>query len=134
MTFSITLNDFIGNLEQGRLTEHFVREEFACGDGCGFDTVDFMTMLVLHFIRQEFGRVKVTSAARCGKYNAAVGGSVKSQHVLGRAVDIVPLDAELQEVYDWLEDNFHGLLAIGLYLSDGFIHIDTRGQCARWVG
>ncbi len=63
---------------------HFTAEEFACKCGCGLGLKDMdeNLLLMLDEIRQELGRpVRINSAVRCQKHNAAVGGSAKSEHV-----------------------------------------------------
>lgn len=57
-----------------------------------FEVVDNLKELrdnILNPLREEFGEpIIVTSGYRCPKLNAAVGGSVNSQHMLGQAADI----------------------------------------------
>lgn len=43
---------------------------------------------MLEVIRTKFGPVRVTSAFRGPAVNAAVGGSIRSQHMVGEAADI----------------------------------------------
>ena len=45
--------------------------------------------MVLNYVRNEYGVVKITSAKRSAEKNAAVGGVETSQHVRGEAVDFV---------------------------------------------
>ena len=110
-------------------SEHFERVEFACKCGCGFDTADFELVRALDYLRNHFdARVTITSGCRCEKHNRAVGGSRNSQHLAGRAADIVvdgippELVAELAEQIE-----FGG---IGRY--EKFTHVDTRTGRARW--
>ena len=112
------------------LSAHFRRREFACGCQCGFDTIDTQTLEILENVRRQFGRVKVTSGARCPAHNAAIGGAENSQHLRGRAADIIALDADDNDVQDWLIENFPQV-SIGRY--DVFTHVDTRTDGpARW--
>lgn len=57
-----------------------------------FEVVDNLKALrdsILNPLRSEFGSaIVVTSGFRSAKLNAAVGGSVRSQHMLGQAADI----------------------------------------------
>lgn len=69
--------------------QHFKKSEFACKDGCGFDSIDLRVVKVLENIRHHFGDkpVIVTSGCRCAKHNKEVGGVQGSRHVAGKAVD-----------------------------------------------
>lgn len=57
---------------------------------------------ILEPIRARWGAIKVDSGFRCPVVNKAVGGVADSQHVLGEAADIVPVDAAIDEVYEWI--------------------------------
>jgi uncharacterized protein YcbK (DUF882 family) len=109
----------------------FKRSEFACKCGCGFDTVDYELIEVLNDIRTHFKTpVIINSGCRCEDHNRAVGGSSNSQHLYGRAADIVVLDVAPQEVYDFVDSKYFGL---GLGLYSNWVHIDTRTNGpARW--
>ena len=111
------------------LSTHFNRKEFACRCGCGFDTVDSMTLEALESIRQHFDKpVTVTSGCRCLAHNKAVGGSEKSQHTRGRAVDIQVKGVEPSAVADYVASLG---LSVGRYKV--FTHVDSRsGLAARW--
>jgi uncharacterized protein YcbK (DUF882 family) len=108
---------------------HFQRSEFACKCGCNFDTVDYELLRCLEYIREHFDKpVIINSACRCPTHNANVGGGQKSQHLLGRAADIVVQDTDPQEVYTLADQMEVG----GLGEYDSFTHIDTRVFYARW--
>lgn len=116
-----------------KLSEHFSREEFACNDGCGLDTVDAELINVLEFVRRHFGGrpVIITSGYRCPEHNAAVSGAPDSQHLHGRAADIVIQGIPARDVAAFLDDNFPDRLGIGSYAR--FTHVDTRTVApARW--
>ena len=108
---------------------YFKREEFACKCGCGFDTVDFALVSALEKIRLRYGQpITITSGCRCEAHNKAVGGSQNSQHLKGRAADIVVKNVhpdDVAETADILEVG-----GIGTYPT--FTHIDTRNNRARW--
>jgi len=117
----------------GDIADNFSRSEFACKCGCGFDTVDAVTLEVLKNIRRHFDApVTITSGCRCESYNKTVGGKKSSQHLKGRAADIqveghAPLT--VKEYAEYLIPNHGG---VGLYNT--FVHIDTRTGKARWEG
>jgi len=128
----------------GNLTRNFSRSEFACQDGCGFDTVDYETVAVMQRLRNEltshFGRevrIQITSGCRCSKHNAEIGGAPHSQHILGRACDFKVFFIDTGEQVDWdfvadkLNDMFNGKYGIGRYSNR--THFDTRTNGpARW--
>jgi len=115
------------------ISPHFKRSEFACRDGCGFDTVDHATLEILEAVRVGFDApVIINSGCRCPAHNAAVGGVPDSQHVLGRAADIRVVGHEPVDVYSWINRRYPDA-SLGLYST--FVHIDTRTNGpARWKG
>lgn len=116
----------------GDLSRSFNRSEFACRDGCGFDTVDVELIAMLQEIRDYYDApVIITSGCRCPNHNESVGGSKGSQHLLGRAADFVVRGVEPAEVAAFAERLSPG--GIGNYKT--FSHIDTRSNGPiRWEG
>jgi uncharacterized protein YcbK (DUF882 family) len=118
----------------GRLSEHFWRREFACKCGCGLDTIDAATLAVLELVRAHFeAPVTVASGHRCEAHNRACGGLAGSQHLRGRAADIVVEGVNAFEVYAFLDELHPHDLGLGRYAT--FTHVDTRTDGpARWSG
>lgn len=117
----------------GDLSNNFSRGEFACGCGCGSDTIDFELLQVLETLRDNFGGrpVHILSGHRCLKYNREVGSSDTSQHVRGRAVDLWIDGIAAKIVQDYLKAAYLDRYGIGSYGS--FTHIDTKtGSPRRW--
>ena len=89
-------------------------------------------------LRDSFGKpCRILSSYRSPDYNKAVGGASSSQHLEFTALDIAFNGISPQRVYDRLLEwrragKFVG--GLGLYLSSGFVHIDTRGRSATWRG
>ncbi len=81
----------------GNLSKNLSRSEMACQCGCGFDTVDFDLVGILQDCVNYFRamhpekdiRLRINSGSRCKKHNIEVGGGMKSQHLCGKAADIV---------------------------------------------
>lgn len=114
-----------------QLSEYFIREEFACKCGCGFDTVDTQLITVLEDLRVKFAHpIVITSGCRCWLRNHQVGGSDQSQHIIGRAADIKIVGVSADQVADYLLNKYPNTLGIGRY--DTFTHVDTRDGMARW--
>lgn len=114
-----------------KISKNFSRIEFACKCGCGQDTVDSELLNILQSVRDKFGPVVITSANRCEAHNAKEGGSKNSQHLRSRAADIQLRNVAYQDVVDFIAEKFPNT-GIGTY--SGFIHVDSRGVRARWIG
>ena len=116
-----------------QLSANFKRSEFACGCGCGFDDIDLKAVDICQKVRDHFQQpVHVTSACRCPKHNAAVGGSSGSKHLEAIAVDLVVENVHAHDVYDYLDVYSAELGVGGLGRYDGFTHVDVRPFRARW--
>ena len=118
-----------------KISEHFLRSEFQCKCGCGYDTADSELVLMLESIRAHFGQpITITSACRCPSHNERVGGSANSQHLYGRAADIVIRDHTVEQMYKLADSvNLFRFGGIGVYPDDRFIHVDVRTHRARWA-
>lgn len=83
-------------------------------------------------ICQEFDKIRaawsqplgVTSGYRPEPINREVGGVSGSQHVLGKALDIYPLDGRLDAFYQWISKRWSG--GVGDGRSKNFVHLDSR--------
>lgn len=123
-----------------KLTENFSREEFECTDGSEMPIEVQLNIaelaLQLEIIRSHFNApVKINSAYRSPEYNATIPGSSKnSQHVLGKAADIVVEGYTPDEVADAIEFLIDtGMIKQGgLGRYNSFTHYDIRGERARW--
>ena len=72
------------------------------------DQIDKLKMLcenILQPVRDQFGRVKVTSGYRSPELCAAIGSSVNSQHAKAEAVDFECMGVDNAEVADWVKMN-----------------------------
>jgi|TARA_E500000305_G_C3907028_1_gene181502 zinc D-Ala-D-Ala carboxypeptidase len=72
------------------------------------DQIDKLKMLcqkILQPVRDQFGRVKVTSGYRSPELCAAIGSSVNSQHAKAEAVDFECVGVDNAEVADWVHKN-----------------------------
>ncbi len=116
------------------ISKHFSRSEFACKCGCGFDMIDLRVVALCEQIRSYFGKpVTINCGCRCKTHNAEVGGEIDSQHLFGKAADIVVAGVDAKAVADYAEKiNPNG--GVGRYPKKHFTHIDVRGRRARWIG
>jgi uncharacterized protein YcbK (DUF882 family) len=121
------------------LTKNFSKSEFECKCGCEMpkDVLENIKEVAnqLQFIRNQVEKpIKINSAYRCLEHNRSIGSNDTSQHVLGKAVDIViaefiPIEVNnLLDVFMESGDIKQG----GLGLYNTFVHYDIRGTKSRW--
>lgn len=117
----------------GDLSVNFSRKEFSCHCGCGFDVVDAELLGLLESVRNYFKvPVLVNSGCRCQAYNQTCHGAKSSQHLLGKAADIVLKGISPDDVALYLESLYEERYGIGRYSA--FTHVDVRRNCSRWHG
>lgn len=118
-------NEYIG--------PHFKFSEFRC-KCCGklpAQGIDPNLVLKLEFLRMILDNKPMTiiSGYRCLAHNKEVSGATNSQHLYGRAADIIVKDFSPSDVAKAAEPLlFNG--GLGRYKT--FTHIDVRGIKARW--
>ena len=114
-----------------QLSPHFRLSEFASKDGSDKVLVDDALVDLLEQIREAAGgAVTINSAYRSPAHNAAVGGVSSSQHLYGRAADVVVEGASpllVGQIAEYYLDRRGG---IGVYQT--FTHVDTRAIRSRW--
>lgn len=114
-----------------QLSPHFRLAEFASKDGSEKVLVDDALVELLEKIRDAAGgAVTINSGYRSPAHNAAVGGVSSSQHLYGRAADIVVSGASpllVGQIAEYYLDRRGG---IGVYQT--FTHVDTRAIRSRW--
>ena len=123
-----------------RLAPDFKVRELRCRDGSDTVMVDETLTVVLQCIREHFGKpVTITSGYRTAAHNAAVGGAKSSQHLLGRAADIRVEGVSVEDVAAYAESLMPDWGGVGRYpvkagRANGWVHVDTRADKARWRG
>lgn len=114
-----------------QLSPHFRLSEFASKDCSDKVLVDDDLVSLLEQIREAAGgAVTINSGYRSPEHNAAVGGVSSSQHLYGRAADIVVAGASpllVGQIAEYYLDRRGG---IGVYQT--FTHVDTRSIRSRW--
>ena len=121
------------------LTKNFSKKEFDSKDGAPMPDAILVQVTKLACNLQRLrDRVKrpisINSGYRSPAHNKAVGGVSDSQHVQGKAADIVVTGMTPKQVADVIE----GLIQEGEMLQGGigiyntFTHYDIRRKKARW--
>lgn len=114
------------------MTTHFTPGEFACR--CASSKCDAKPMKPQFLERLEKLRIEwdkpmlLTSARRCAEWNKRVGGSPRSQHLSGNAVDVYLPKAEIDDFVVLAEKYGFGGIGVG----QNFVHIDARTKRSRW--
>jgi len=118
-----------------QLSGNFTRDEFAC-KCCGKNKTKKELITKLQRLRDFINLpIYIESGYRCKKHNSNVGGVVNSQHLLGKAADIMVKKNNKwmsgRQIYRLVRKSKlfrnHG---VGIYRY--FVHLDIRGKHARW--
>jgi len=121
------------------MTRNFNIDEFDCTDGSEMPTDVQLNIaelaLQLEILRSHFNApIHINSGYRSLEHNRSIGSNDSSQHVLGKAADIVVKGYTPDEVAEAIEF----LISAGLMKEGGigryntFTHYDIRGTRARW--
>lgn len=118
----------------GNLSEHFDSSEFR-DPKTGECQVDATLIRALESLRLLVGKpIHIDSGYRSPSTNDEVGGVSHSQHMLGKAADISVEGLDTYQLYvlaDQIPDFAGG--GIGIYPGSHFVHVDVRGERARWA-
>lgn len=110
------------------LSKNFKVKEFMQKDGLEFIKIDQRIIDALQKIREHYNKpITITSGYRSVAYNKQIGGSTKSQHILGKAVDFKVKDISIANVQKYIYNNWEELGIRGLETSaKTWVHIDVR--------
>lgn len=116
-----------------KLSPHFNDSEFRCRHCKKLKKPPQELLTLLELVRCHFGKpVHITSGYRCRIYNNRIGGSKRSKHMYGKAVDFYIHGVNTKLIYAFL-DSIPSARGLGLYNT--WIHADTRNAPkARWRG
>lgn len=127
----------------GKLSPHFSKSEMQCKGctnkkPCAFRDdfkIDDELLIGLELLRTLVGNrpIRINSAWRCKIHNRNIGSNDSSQHILGKAADIVidgMTPGEVAKEAEKIRLFFNG--GIGVYKT--FTHLDVRKGRARWRG
>jgi len=128
------------------VTDHFSLDEFSSHDGAIYPVEWIDDRLhplcdVLEKLRATLGghAITILSGYRSPAHNARVGGAKASQHMQGRAADIIVEGYAPSDVHASLLQLFAaGDIKIGgLGKYNGWVHVDIRpwqGHLCQWTG
>jgi len=89
------------------------------------NNIRLLTENILQPVRDKFGQIRIASGYRCPEVNKLVGGSSNSNHVLGIAADIEPIDSDtkLVDILTFIEKelDYHELIAE--WFPNGWVHV-----------
>ena len=114
------------------LTRNFKKEELECPccNECEMDPVLLTRLQSLRDIMDT--PLVITSGYRCENHNEAVGGSERSQHLFGKAVDIKIKDLDSATRHKLIKTSFDiGFSGVGIGKTK--FHVDVRdGEGKSW--
>lgn len=140
-----TRREWWGKESRNKLTANFKATEFYCNDGSPCPIVSRPAMVrlakdYLEPLRKKFGTCFILSGYRHKVYNAKIGGVPNSQHEYEQTYDQVATDVRFAKGSPslWAAEakkiraTHGGKGGIGLYIHQGFVHIDNRNYKADW--
>jgi uncharacterized protein YcbK (DUF882 family) len=122
-----------------KLTKNFNKSEFDCSCGCEMPKEVLINVQKLanqlQMLRDKVEvSIKINSSYRCTKHNKAIGGVLNSQHILGKAADVVISGFKASKTFDLISELIDkgDMLQGGLGAYNSFTHYDIRKTKARW--
>lgn len=124
-------------VNQLKLTDNFSAREFACNH-CRTLLIDEELVKKLQELRNIINKpIVITSAYRCPTHNKNIGGSSKSLHMQGKAIDFVlgRTDTKAIDIFNISKNIFN---RVGLYQSNNnpnsaYMHVDNDPSKLWWL-
>lgn len=118
----------------GKRWPNFSPWEFRSRDGSNMIVLDMDLLDGLQELRRLVTRpITVNSGYRTIEHNRKVGGSPYSQHLMGKAADIVIAGFSVERMNTAAQRiPMFARGGIGVYPGNGFVHVDVRGVKTRW--
>jgi len=123
------LNDKIPGASNFRYRE-FVKSDTAIRRGIDntpteehWQNIEKLAVNVLQPVRNELGRINITSGYRSKKLNKAVKGSRTSLHCFGCASDLEPENVSLLYLLEWIYNNCEFRSLIAEFFPEGWVHV-----------
>src|SRR5690606_34392842 len=122
-----------------QLTKNFHLNEFACRDGSETPceaAINIKELAInLQVLRDDIKKpISINSGYRSPSYNKRIGGAAKSEHLTGRAGDIVVGGMTPLQVHTKIDQLIKAgkMKNGGLGIYNTFVHYDVRDIPARW--
>ncbi len=115
------------------ITPHFSYSELCC-PCCGQCNMNPEFMQVLELTRSIYAKPMIpTSGYRCEMQNQKVGGSHRSQHLYGLAIDIKT--AKDRDKYHLIKAAMQaGMTGIGIYKYHVHLDLRLKSSATAWAG
>jgi len=113
-----------------RLSRNFILSEAQSGDKDPIIWIHPATIVLVQYLRDEFGALQVNSWYRSKQHNTNEGGDPNSRHLYGMAVDIYPLEVKLSKFKMFILGMKNEIGGIGFY--DSFVHLDVYKEDRFW--
>lgn len=93
-----------------------------------WQAIEILAVEVLQPVRTKFGRINITSGFRSPFINKRIGGSTTSNHCLGQAADIEPLEVgvTLFDILQFIHNELPFRELIAEYFPNGWVHVAYR--------
>jgi len=121
------------------MTQNFSIDEFQCKCGCKMPADVHVNIVKLannlQVLRNHLKRpITINSAYRCENHNRNIGGVPNSQHVQGKAADIVVKNLQPKQIQKAIDELIlrGDMLQGGIGIYNTFTHYDIRKTKARW--
>jgi len=93
-----------------------------------WQSIESLAVEILQPVRTKFGRIHISSGFRSPFINKRIGGSTTSNHCLGQAADIEPLEVgvTLFDILEFIHNELSFRELIAEYFPDGWVHVAYR--------
>jgi len=90
--------------------------------------IERLAVNILQPVRFKFGRLNISSGFRSPFINERIGGSTTSNHCLGQAADIEPLEVgvSLFDILEYINSQLSYRELIAEYFPGGWVHVAYR--------
>lgn len=120
LVFLLIFNNVYG----GDLSQHFSKKEFRCKDG-SYIPISKELLRKLEMLRSKVNRkMIITSGYRSISYNKKVGGATNSQHLYGKAADVIVQGVSKYKLQRMAREV--GFTYTKIYANMPHIHMDIR--------
>ncbi len=100
-----------------------------------FERIIHLAKLTLEPIYEKYGRIfAISSWYRCPELNVAVGGVKNSEHMLGSAVDIIPIGINAFDLAKKIKESPSEYNKLILEYKNGreWVHVELRIDCEHY--